>query len=193
MNVLYSSKVFFSAAVVMLLTMSCDKIEGPFIESGGSGGGTTSGEVKKVLIEDFTGHTCGNCPRAAETAVNLQQLYGEQVVVIAVHMGFFAKPKSNADSSYAADFRTTMGADLDAHFNIDPTGLPKGMVSRTEIGGSLLLSYSAWGSATQALVPLAPDVKIDISNSYESSTRTVTTQVISNFSFFFHSIIVFYF
>ncbi|MBL4656952.1 MAG: Omp28 family outer membrane lipoprotein [Flavobacteriales bacterium] len=180
---IYSYKVWFLALASLLVTTSCDKIEGPYLEEGGDSGGidTTIAELRKILIEDFTGHTCGNCPRAAETATSLKQLYSEQLVVIAVHMGFFAEPKSYPDSSYAYDFRTTMGDEIDAQFDIDPTGLPKGMVNRTEVSGALLLSYSAWGSAASVLSAMAPDVKMDISNAYDSQTRTLTTTVISDF------------
>ena len=87
--------------------------------------------------------------------------------MISVHMGYFAASESNPDSSYAYDFRTTMGSEIDGQFNIDPTGLPKGMVNRTEESGSLLLNYSAWGAATQALVSLASDRSFDPSSCTE--------------------------
>lgn len=185
MKILDSLKIAFFGFVLVFAFSSCDKIEGegPFFETSSGGGGvdTSTGTVRKVLIEDFTGHTCGNCPRAAETAASLKQIYGEQLVVVAVHMGFFATPKSNPDSSYNSDYRTTMGNELDASFNIDATGLPRGMVNRTEVSGNELLAHAGWGAATQALIDLAPDMDIGISNTYENSTRTVTTEVTSIF------------
>ena len=74
-----------------------------------------------------------------------------------------------------------MGSELDASFNIDATGLPRGMVNRTEVSGNVLLAHAGWGAAAQALVGLTPDMDISISNSYENSTRTVTTEVTSTF------------
>ena len=41
---------------------------------------------KNVLIEDFTGQKCVNCPSAADMAASLQQLYGaEQVNAASIH------------------------------------------------------------------------------------------------------------
>ena len=43
---------------------------------------------KNVLLEDFTGQDCSNCPRAAETAHQLQETFGaDRVVVVALHGG----------------------------------------------------------------------------------------------------------
>lgn len=43
-----------------------------------------SGQRTHVLLE-YTGFRCVNCPDATETANNLKALYGEQLVVVALH------------------------------------------------------------------------------------------------------------
>ena len=40
---------------------------------------------KNVLLEDFTGQDCSNCPRAAETAHQLQETFGTDRVVVVAH------------------------------------------------------------------------------------------------------------
>lgn len=48
---------------------------------------------KTVLIKDFTGARCNNCPAAAEYAHNLQhQLGDDRVFVMSVHAGYLAQP-----------------------------------------------------------------------------------------------------
>lgn len=172
-------------AICTLLTYSaCDKIEeGAYLEDtdGKCGQDLPNFPIRKILIEDFTGHHCGNCPDAARIAVALHDVYCEHIVTIAVHMGFFAETESNIDGSYAYDFNTTMGAELDEHFNIDPTGLPAGMINRTELNSEIIVGRNKWGSAVEALVSIAPDMHIGISNSYNSATRTVSTEVTSEF------------
>jgi hypothetical protein len=49
--------------------------------------------VKVVLLEDYTGHKCVNCPTAAEIAHNLQITYGEKIILMAIHAGFFAETR----------------------------------------------------------------------------------------------------
>lgn len=70
--------LFFSVA-------SCDKIDNPHKPFTPSAGGKT------VLIKDFTGVRCVNCPAAAEYAHELQHRLGDdKVFVMAVHAGSLA-------------------------------------------------------------------------------------------------------
>ena len=74
-------------AAVMLFAMGCDKIDNPHKPY------TPSGGNKTVLIKDFTGARCVNCPAAAATAHELQHQLGEdRVFVMSVHAGYLAQP-----------------------------------------------------------------------------------------------------
>lgn len=58
-----------------------------------------------MLVKDFTGVRCVNCPGAAEVAHELQHSLGEdRVFVMGVHAGFLAMPVGNFP-----DFRTEEG------------------------------------------------------------------------------------
>lgn len=46
--------------------------------------------VRNVLIEDFTGQKCPNCPTAAEVVEGLEHIYGEHVVAVSIHSGGLA-------------------------------------------------------------------------------------------------------
>lgn len=60
---------------------------------------------KTVLIKDFTGVRCVNCPAAAEAAHNLQHQLGEdRIFILSVHAGFLAMPVGDFP-----DFRTEEG------------------------------------------------------------------------------------
>ena len=61
---------------------------------------------KKVLIEDFTGYTCGNCPNAGVIAHDLEHLYKERVIGIEVHVGSFAVPKAPHKEVYRSEAST---------------------------------------------------------------------------------------
>ncbi|MCG3167732.1 MAG: hypothetical protein POELPBGB_03527 [Bacteroidia bacterium] len=165
---------------------ACDIIEPPYTEGNGvdtvlcppQDFETVTNHTRKILVEDYTGHTCGNCPRAAETAASLINTYGEQVVVMAVHVGFFAQPKNNPDSSYAADYRTEFGNELNTFFGNDAAGLPNGMVNRKPMGGSSpILSYNSWTSAVNAEVALAPVADIYIKPQYNQAGNTACADV----------------
>lgn len=56
-------------------------------------GGEVEPTGKTVLIKDFTGVRCNNCPAAAEYAHNLQHQLGEDhVFIMSVHAGYLAQP-----------------------------------------------------------------------------------------------------
>lgn len=48
----------------------------------------TTGYVKRVLVEDFTGQNCINCPDAAQMLAQLkEETYGDRMVLVAMHAG----------------------------------------------------------------------------------------------------------
>lgn len=56
-------------------------------------GGDVEPTGKTVLIKDFTGVLCNNCPAAAEYAHNLQQQLGpDRIFILGVHAGGLAQP-----------------------------------------------------------------------------------------------------
>ena len=56
-------------------------------------GGLVEPTGKTVLIKDFTGARCVNCPEAAEYAHNLQHQLGEdRIFIMGVHAGYLAQP-----------------------------------------------------------------------------------------------------
>lgn len=83
------SSHIFLAVTMMLFISSCDKIDinnthKPF---------NPSGRGKTVLIKDFTGVRCVNCPAAAEIVHELQHELGEdRVFIMSVHAGYMAQP-----------------------------------------------------------------------------------------------------
>ncbi|MDX5347962.1 MAG: Omp28 family outer membrane lipoprotein [Hymenobacteraceae bacterium] len=134
--------------------------------------------VKKVLLEDYTGHTCGNCPRAAEIATSLKK-QNPRLVVMAVHVGYFAKTKNDGTGKYAYDFTTNAGNQFDSFYKIDQLGLPQGMVNRVKQSGasSAAISHGAWSTAVAAEFAKAPVFNLTITNVYDAATRKVNLKV----------------
>jgi hypothetical protein len=175
-------------SLILVLGSSCDKIEGPYKDVNPNGGQDTSSSLRKILVEDYTGHTCGNCPKAAETAASLEGLYPSQVLVMSVHAGWFSIPTppnplpSGAPAgSYSYDFRNPAAKAIDDFFGVSNIGNPNGMVNRKE-QGSLIMGQSAWSSAVQTFVGQKAAVRIALSTDYSSATRTGSVSVESKFT-----------
>ncbi len=157
----------------MMLTSSCDKVEPPYMETPDVVTGDT---VRKVLLEDFTGHLCVNCPAAHKTIEDLEKLYKDRIVVMVIHTGFFAKPKP---APFDYDFRNQTGDDIGKFFGADQASLPKGMVDRIKTSGGYLLDPAAYGTAVSLVLdsmPKEPDVYIELSPTYNSTDSTISVE-----------------
>lgn len=120
---------------------------------------------RKVLLEDFTGHRCGNCPRAAEKIAEIigNSPYSEQVIAVAVHGdgGDFNAFDPNADMFFY-DFTTPEGIDLDRHFGVSAKGLPNGLINRVEYNNDVIVGYSNWQSAIDVAIAKDPVAWVDV-------------------------------
>ena len=173
MNIL---KQIILAGLIITCFFSCDKVDKPYTEDFGKcGNGNLSIPIRKILLEDYTGHTCGNCPRAAEQTELLIENYCDHIIPISVHVGFFAEPYPSGKYTY--DFRTEVGNFYDNNFGNSSAGLPNGLVNRTEYNGSRILSYDAWASAIEILLQKAPTVDISIENNYQTDIEKYTSTI----------------
>jgi thiol-disulfide isomerase/thioredoxin len=156
--------------VLAIITVpACDIVEEPYLVPVGTGNDTIPGDekVRKVLLEDYTGQKCPNCPEAAEIAHALQEVYGEQLVLLTIHAGFYSVPDDSGD--FTADYRTPEGDELNSYFGFP--GYPAGMVNRAEFSGSRILPKGSWEAAVEEQVSLDPQADIVITNNYNSVNR----------------------
>jgi hypothetical protein len=167
MKKILSNVIVIVIVIVIASLPSCDIIEEPYLVPVGSNGPGPGDNVRKVLLEDYTGQKCPNCPEAAEIAHNLQALYGEQLILLTVHAGFYSTPDATGD--FTADFRTPEGMELNTFFEIP--AYPMGMVNRTEYSGSRVLLKDSWEAAVAIQTELDAAAAITITNTYNAGTR----------------------
>ena len=139
---------------------------------------------KVILLEDYTGHTCGNCPGAAREAKRLEGLYPGRVVVMGVHVGFFARPKNFSNGSYRVDYRTPAGDALDAKFGPSAAGLPKGLVNRGRFGKSTVdvMGATEWEARIAQILQEEPiGIKLDVTPAFSASNRNLSVKVETKF------------
>ena len=110
-------KKYLAILSSILIITSCDIVEGPYLtdETINPIDTTTNTYVKKVLVEDFTGHKCPNCPDAARELDAIHDIYGEQIIGMAIHVSkSFARPYPASQApSFQYDFRTQWGDNWD--------------------------------------------------------------------------------
>ena len=161
-------------SLIFVLAISCDYVSEPFQDNGGGGPIDTNDVVmRNILIEDYTGQKCNNCPRATDAIKVIKGLNGYEgrVVSIAIHTGFFADPKA---PPFDADFRTDEGNALESFFK--PSGYPTGMVNRVDYPAPFK-SYTSWADETSAFIEMEADLSLDISANFDSGSRQVSISV----------------
>lgn len=165
-------KIFvFITVLSAILFFGCDKIEGPYLVPSENEEVTVtfpdldvSSVYRKVLIEEYTGHHCMNCPTGHQKLEELHEIFGDTLVAVGIHAGPLAAP--NAAEGYPYDFRTEVGNDLKQEFAID--GIPAAIINRyPEPGG---WGIARWLSKINAVDRSKPLAAIQLINEYNAQT-----------------------
>ena len=159
----------------ILIITSCDVEEGPFITDYNA----YINPDKKVLIEDFTGHLCPNCPNAARELDAITDIYPGQIIGMAMHVSTsFARPYPASAPNFQYDFRTKWGNEIDESFGISSIGLPRGMVNRIGFPENHKIGKDEWASSVANELKKEIDFKIYISS--DSIDISITSEAQKN-------------
>ncbi|MCF8230914.1 MAG: Omp28 family outer membrane lipoprotein [Bacteroidales bacterium] len=159
------------------LFTACDEIAMPYSRNQDNGGDDTinGGEdsvevVQKVLVEEFTGHKCPNCPEAHVILADLKDQYGENLVVISIHAGFFARPDNSGQ--YTMDFRTGAGETMNDFFDV--AEYPSGMINRGKDQENLVLNKDIWRNVIGRQAGQKAKAVLDFEVDYNQQNRTIS-------------------
>lgn len=124
-------------------------------------------EDRKVLVEEFTGVRCVQCPAGSAELENLLGIHGDRLVVVSIHAGFFANPYDDGN-----DFRSDEGEALNTFLDL-PEGYPTATINRKlfENENDLQLNRTSWGGYIVAEKEDLSNVVLDLSLNYDAVTR----------------------
>lgn len=125
---------------------------------------------RNILVEEFTGVRCVNCPQGTDEILNLQSIYGKNVIAVAIHAGFFAQ--RYPDSKF--DFKTPDGVLIEEWLGA-PLGYPAAVINRIKFPGeqSMQLNRQSWAGHIATEIQKTPLVRITIDVDYDSQTRNL--------------------
>ncbi len=172
-------KTNYITTILILLAFllnSCDKVSPPYVEARDYCSGN-----KKVLLEDYTGHGCVNCPEAAVLAHELKEKFCDRVVIIGVHAGYFAQPNFGGNPLFSANFTTEAGNTWDSFFGNSNMGNPNGLIDRVQGANGYVLFPASWGETIDPLLSQPASALITISNDFDTDNKTLSTTVQTNF------------
>lgn len=133
--------------------------------------------VKKVLLEEFTGVRCVNCPQAKTEIDNLQSesVFGQNFVAVAYHAGFFSRPYSDSKN----DYRTNQSDDI-LNFLGPPVGFPSGVINRKQFSGEddlQIESFATWGGFVGQELEEQALLSLELETTYNASNRILNVSV----------------
>ena len=184
--------ILILAALTLFIVNSCDKLESPYLNLPEVVDTAAcpvpdfpalSQHHKRVLLEDYTGHTCPNCPTAGKLARDLKEQYPDQLIVMAVHAGWFARtyPESGVPQIYDFDFRTTSGTEWDAFFGNGNAGNPNGLVNRLKVNNKYVLRPNEWAGVISTAVAEEPLMDLQLIVDYDATDRKICAHTKSYF------------
>lgn len=158
--------------ILLLLTLSCDNIEegNRLIEI------ETVNAQKRVLLEEFTGWRCVNCPEAAEVASILKKEYGENLILVSLHP--INDINTDPANGIGPDFQTEEAGIYKDYFK--PDGFPMGMIDRTNFNGKTLYLKDYWAAYVQEKLMQKATVDLNLEileNQQDNSTIIVKTYI----------------
>lgn len=163
------SHVLFPIALIAVLLSSCDENE-PIIPPVGP---QESGS-RVVLIEEFTGVRCPNCPAGAEEIESLLALYPDNLVSVTIHAGSFAF----AFDTSKYDFKVQEGIDITNALGGEPLFYPSAVINRKTYGtGSYYLGKAEWAGRIQSELDEEPEIGIGIEALYSAANRQLDITV----------------
>lgn len=132
-------------------------------------------EMKKnVLVEDFTGQNCVNCPGAASLLHDLAaSSMGEHIVAVSIHGGALAMGIDKSPLGLA----TALGEDYNTHFGVQ--AWPSGMIDRTDGAGNVGRTCDVPSWTAGIVSQLSKELLVDLTanTTFNAETRELHVDV----------------
>ncbi len=173
----------------LLFIVSC-KEKGPAIDFGPKAADSayvTAVETQQprvIVVEEFTGVTCPNCPKAHSILKTLEENNPNRIAAIGIQPMGSAQASPVTDDANGTmltrqDNRTKAGADLGTgiYGSIVLQSLPGAGIDRSLQGGSLYLDRNSWTTAVSARLGVPAKANIAITSNYNAGSRQAVIKV----------------
>lgn len=151
--------------------VSCDVIpeNDRYIEVEDQGGE----RVQRLLIEEFTGHKCVNCPDGAAIVHEIQEYYPGRVVVVGIHAGMLATPTGEFAKQ---NFMTADGTKYYNEFGVQ--GNPAALLNREHFAGEdwAVRTKEKWMTYAISELGKEPVCEVLPTVTYNAETRELTVE-----------------
>lgn len=136
-------------------------------------------QTKQVMIMDFTGVKCKNCPTGAQQIEDLKTQYPGKILSAGMFSDFLSDPYTGDE-----DLRTDVAQDVQdmlAPF----LGKPSAAIDMNLFSGEngvLVTSVSKWAGFVSQRVGLTPPVNLTVENTYNATSRELVVRVTAEYT-----------
>ena len=133
--------------------------------------------LRAVLVEEFSGQLCVNCPAATEALETMQEANGgpERVVVVSLHAGVGQMLAINETMGQAMGYQglaTDFGEQLFSSYGL--TSEPNAVINRN----SGVLGMGQWATNIVSALRVETPVGLSARTSYDAASRSLTVEVL---------------
>jgi hypothetical protein len=169
-----------------LLFAAC-KETGPAIDFGPKAKDTSfiaapeTPQQRTVVIEEFTGVTCTNCPAGHAIIKAIEDANPNRVAAVGIQAFNVkqAEPVKAADAGFPTlhDNRTQVGTELANEIYGSFSGIPVAGIDRISVSGNMLYDRASWSGTVTSRLGIAPAANVTISSIYNTSTKQAAITV----------------
>lgn len=172
-------KSFIALCGSVLFLASCEE-KAPFINFGDTVKVDTTyvlatvpaTDPHNVLIEEYTGQSCSNCPAAHAQLEQLETDNPGRINVIGMYV--YGIQQSVPPAGHQYDFRDSTAWDIANTVYLGVNQLPSGGVDRVNVGGSIRLDKNIWNSNANTRKAITDSLNLAVESSYNSTTGMAT-------------------
>lgn len=132
-----------------------------------------SEQFRKVVLEEYTGIHCPNCPSGHKVAAEIQRSYPEECFLINIHAGNLATPYPGE-----VDLRSAYGAELASRAGV--SAIPSAAVNRHRFSGMSGLTTSSredWLPMAEEILGLETYVNVGAEAKFDWQSREMEVRV----------------
>lgn len=123
---------------------------------------------RNVLIEDFTGQACINCPKASDIIEDLQKTYGaDTVIAVGIHSGPFGFA---GNAKYPVGLKTALGDTYYKHWGIEHQ--PQCMVNRQG-----RVEYFDWAARVKSAMNQTAPLELVVNATYDATAGKAAVEI----------------
>ena len=134
---------------------------------------------RQVLLEEFTGHLCVNCPEASLEVHEWIEFYEHRLVAYGIHAGSLATPQPSGE--YTGDFTNPDGDKIFGFYGLPPN--PSATVNRAVYNNNQVFYFIGGGVENAVTAEFAKPSLVDLKlkNTYYPNLNTIVIDVVINF------------